>query len=201
MAVSRALGRLLRVREIEEEQSKIELESALGDLRRMEGALAAARTRERGGRLLVNSSARSGELRDRLAGLEETRAAVRRAEALERRIAEAEADVAELRQDYLARRVDRRQAETLIDEARAKDALVAARRGQQALDDWYLNRLVAEERAANPRESSDAGPVEEEAGAPDEQATRKTASLHSKNLDSKILESMRRNQIGIDSGA
>ena len=34
MAVSRALRRLLRVRELEEEQSRLALESALGELQR-----------------------------------------------------------------------------------------------------------------------------------------------------------------------
>lgn len=90
MAVSRALRRLLRIRDIEEEQGRLALESALGDLRHLENALAATVERARSGRRLVGTSAHSGELPDRLAGLEETRAADRRAAVLVPRIADAE---------------------------------------------------------------------------------------------------------------
>jgi hypothetical protein len=141
MAVSRPLCRLLRVLEIEEEQSRMALESALGELRRLERALAAAAERDRGGRRLVALSARTGELPDRLAGLEETRSAMRRLAALRPKIAEMELVVGALRQEFLSKRVDRRQAETLIREAEAKEAIEAGRRGQQSLDDWHLNRL------------------------------------------------------------
>ena len=147
MAVSQALRRLLRVLEIEEEQS--------GNLER---SLTVTRVRERSGRRLVISSAQSGELRDRLAGLEETRAARRRAEALAPRIADAEVEVTAFREAFLAKRVERRQAETLISETEAQDAVIAGRRSQQALDDWYLNRLHAAKHALNsekPASSSD----------------------------------------------
>ncbi len=97
--------------------------------------------RARSGRRLVGASAHSGELPDRLAGLEETRAAGRHAAALKPRIAEAELDVVALRQEYLARRIERRQAETLIEETEARDAIDAGRRGQQSLDDWFGNRM------------------------------------------------------------
>ena len=141
MAVSRALRRLLRVLDLEEEQRKLALESALASLRQLENALVAVGQRERRGRGLVTASAVTGELSDRLAGLEEARAALRRSAALKPRIADAQEDAADLRQEYLAKRVERRQAETLVEEAAARDAVEAARRGQQGLDDWYLNRF------------------------------------------------------------
>ena len=141
MAVSRALRRLLRIRDLEEEQSRLAMESALGELHRLEHALTASAEWERRGRRLVETSAYSGELQDRQAGLEETRAAARLADVLTPRIAEAEQDVAALREEFLGKRVERRQAETLIEEAEARDAIDADRRSQQALDDWYGNRL------------------------------------------------------------
>ena len=141
MAVSRALRRLLRIRDLEEEQGRTALESAVGDLSRLQQALASTTERDRRGRRLVQASAGSGEFRDRLAGLEETRAADRMALALTPRIEEAEGGVAALREEYLARRVERRQAATLVDEAEARDALEAERRSQMALDDWFRNRL------------------------------------------------------------
>jgi len=141
MADSQALRRLLQVLEIEEEQAKLALESAVGDLRLLEQRWAAAVERSRSGRQLVMASARSGNLTDRWAGLEEARVGTRRASQLMPRIAEAELVVNIRRQEYLSRRVERRQAQTLIEEAEAREAVEARRRGQQALDDWYLNRL------------------------------------------------------------
>jgi hypothetical protein len=153
VTVSPALRRLLRIRDLEEEQSRLALASALGELHRLEDALAATAQLERRGRSLVGISAGTGELPDRLAGLEEMRTAARRVAALAPRIVDAELDAAELRQEFLSKRVERRQAETLIKETEARDALEAGRRGQQALDDWYRNRRHREEaqrdRASN----------------------------------------------------
>ena len=56
MAASRALRRLLRIRELQEEQSRLALESALGELHRLEHALASTFVRERRGRSLVQAS-------------------------------------------------------------------------------------------------------------------------------------------------
>lgn len=159
MAASRALRRLLRIRDLEEEQSRLALESALGELSRSEQALAATLERGRQGRRLVEASVRSGQFLDRLAGLEETRSALRHAAALEGRINAMEEDVAALRLEFLGKRVKRRQAETLIQETEAREAVAAGRRAQQALDDRYGSRLChegaeAESRAAVKRNAS-----------------------------------------------
>jgi len=145
MAISRALRRLLRIRNLEEEQSRLAVESALVELRRLEHALRASVERERRGRGLITLSARNGELPDRVAGVTEMRIASAHATALTPRIAESEGEVADLREEFLLRRVERRQAETLIDETEERDAVEAARRGQQTLDDWYGGRLHGEE--------------------------------------------------------
>lgn len=151
MPVSRSLRRLLHIRNIEEEQCRLALESALGELNRLEHALAATTERERRGRRLVEAGVRGGELLDRLAGLEETHAADRLATALVPRIAETALDVAQLRQEFLGKRVERRQAETLIGETEARDAVATVRREQQGIDDWYRSRMrksEAEEESA-----------------------------------------------------
>ena len=141
MAVSRALRRLLRVLEVEEQQNRLALESAQGALARLEHTLTIAKLRERSGRHLVVTSAKSGELADRLAGIAEIAAAQRRAKVLDPKIANVQADVSTLREAFLSKRVERRQAETLITETETKDAVVSGRRNQQSLDDWYLNRF------------------------------------------------------------
>jgi flagellar export protein FliJ len=142
MPVSRALRRLLRIREIEEEQCRMRLEAAAADLHRLQAALEATTERDRRGRQMVAASAHSGDLPDRLAGMEETRTAARFAEFLHPRIAEQEQQVAQLRQEFLEKRVEHRQAETLIQETEAKDAIEAGRRGQQMLDDWFNARKL-----------------------------------------------------------
>lgn len=145
MAVSRALRRLLRIRDLEEEQCRIALEFAQGELNRLNQAQVATTQRERWGRRLVDESARSGELPDRLSGLEEARTADRLTRALASRIEIVQEDVVKLREEFLAKRVEVRQAETLIKETEARDALEAARRSQQTLDDWYRSRLHGED--------------------------------------------------------
>ena len=140
MAVSRALRRLLRIRDLEEEQKRLALESALGELHGLEQAMEAAETRGRRGRRLVGDSAHSGVLPDRLAGMEETRTASRHTAALEPKIAAMEDQVTELREAFVSKRVERRQAATLIEETEAQEAIAAGRRGQQSLDDWYRSR-------------------------------------------------------------
>jgi len=160
MGVSRGLRRLLRLREMEEEAGRAALESALGELRGLERARDSARQRERGGRLLLAASARTGELTDRLAGFEETRAGERHRAALEPRIAETEESVIARRQQLLVKRLERRQVETLIEEQEASDATEAGRRTQRGLDDWFLTRARGPQDAESEEGGSarDGGP-------------------------------------------
>jgi hypothetical protein len=146
MAVSKSLLRLLRIRDLQEEQSRIALASATGELRQLERASVAAGERARRGRRLVDHSALTGEVPDRQAGLEETRAAQRATLFLGPRIEDAEDRAGMLEEVFLARRVERRQAATLIEEAEAVQALETERRAQQSLDDWYRNQLGRRER-------------------------------------------------------
>jgi hypothetical protein len=140
MPVSAALRRLLRVRELIEEDRRRALESALAELIELENALASATVREVRGRQLVRSGVLSGELADRVAGFEESRSAVCHQERLSVRITDAKSRETQTREVYLSARIERRQAETLIEEAEARDSLKGARRGQRQLDDWHLAR-------------------------------------------------------------
>jgi hypothetical protein len=148
MAVSRALRRLLRIRELEEEQNRLALESAVGELNRLQHAITATMERKRRGRSLVHISTQTGLVMDRIAGFEETRSANLHAMALEPRIAAQGDEVTVRREEYLMKRVERRQAETLIQETEAQEAIEAGRRGQQALDDWYGSRQYRQEAEA-----------------------------------------------------
>jgi hypothetical protein len=180
VAVSRALRRLLRVLNIEVEQCRLALESAVSDLRQLERAIAAAWDQARIGRHLVTASAHTGELPDRLAGIEETHSAKRRAVALTPLIVNAESEVDARRQEFLDKRVECRQAETLIREAEARDALVLGRRTQQGLDDWYLNRLLGRKGVPKP-------PIPAASEAPSS-ASEPPDALAGKNLSAELPE-------------
>lgn len=140
MPVSRALRRLLRLRSLEEEQRRLALEGTMSELRHLEHVFAAEAERERSGRALVTESARTAVLTDRVAGIEEARSAAWRKEAIRPRIAEKAIECVELREEFLAKRTERLQTETLIDEAEARDAVESERRDQRAVDEWFLAR-------------------------------------------------------------
>jgi flagellar export protein FliJ len=141
MAVSRGLRRVLEIRRIREEQSQAALDAALGDLRRLEAALELSLKREREGRRLLAASAVSGNVVDRIAGLAETRNAERRESLLKPRIEDAEDKVGERRAEFLEMRMERQQAETLIEHQKAREALDGARQAQRDSDDWFLGKF------------------------------------------------------------
>lgn len=141
MAISRAMRRLFRVLYLEEEQRRRALESAQHELIRLEQAMAAAASRDQKGRQAIAASARTGEFIDRIAGIEESRAAARMTAILEPRIAEAQRNAAQQREAFLAKRIERRQAGTLIQQSVDHAAIDAGRRSQQQIDDWHLQRL------------------------------------------------------------
>ena len=137
MSVSKALARLLQVRALEEEQRRASLESALGELAELKRAREAAGETERQGRALVGASAGSGNIVDRRAGLVEMEAARRRARRLAPRIADSQLEAGRRRQEFLDKRVERRQAGTLIEKAEAREEMETDRRNQRAIDDWF----------------------------------------------------------------
>jgi|SRR5208337_1627221 len=147
MAVSRAMRRLLQVLEIQEGECRRAMESARAELKLLERALTRNVERERGGRRLVAASAATGEIADRIAGIEETRVAKRIASALAPRIAESESTVNLRQREFLVKRIERRQTETLIEEAEALERVEAGRRAQRDLDDWFLSRRAPSARA------------------------------------------------------
>jgi hypothetical protein len=159
MAVSRGLRRLLQLRQLEEEQCRVALESALSEFHRLERGLEAAGERGRRSRELVHQSVHSGELPDRIAGLEEGHAAIRQAIVIEAAIIKSRESAETLRESYQVARVDRRQVETLVSEAQIAEALDADRRSQQSLDDRYGSRLqtalTAAERVRKDLEEKD----------------------------------------------
>jgi len=150
VTTARALPRILQVRQMEEAHLKAALETALAKLARLVEAERAALDRERRGRLLLLEAIRSGQLQDRLAGLAEISLARRALSAIPRKIEEAGEMARQARAQYIAKRTERRQLETLIETERAREARQASRRQQEAADDRYRSRRFRARVAEKP---------------------------------------------------
>lgn len=140
MQLSTPLRRLLRIRELEEEQGRLALEAALQEMNRVRAVLETAAQRAKEGRRTLADGLRTDNLVDRIAGLEETHMASQIVDSLQVRIAAAEHRAAELRARFLATRAHRQQAETLVDERDERARLDGERRSQRDLDDWHRSR-------------------------------------------------------------
>ncbi|HEX8812060.1 MAG TPA: hypothetical protein VF742_08720 [Terracidiphilus sp.] len=144
MPVSNALKRLLRIRDLEQEQHRRALESALAELHQLEDALARATTRERDGRSSFAASVLDREPDERTVDLQSSRieSAIgqKHLQVLTPRVSRAEVQTTMRRQEFLLKRMERRQAETLIQETETADAVEAVRQSQRKLDEWFLAR-------------------------------------------------------------
>jgi len=131
------LRNLFQLRQIEEENSASLLERASSELRRLDDTLTVTRVRETAGRSLVEESIRTGETQDRLAGFAEVNSAARVRTVVTRRKRQAEENLERIRQQYLAKRMESRQVETLLRAAAELEAHEQQRRSQSALDEWH----------------------------------------------------------------
>jgi len=136
--VSKSVRRLLRVLDLEEESRRRELESAQAEHVRLNVALTGATQRERDGRLLFADGVRREDPCDRWMGLQEEDAGRRSRTVLQQSIQQSMQAVETLRAALLQKRVERKQAETLVKAAEARESLEEDRRTQQGLDSWYL---------------------------------------------------------------
>ena len=149
MAVSRGLRRLYELRQIEELQKASLFELAVAELGQLKNALEVAHSRQGNGRTLVTRSVMTGETQDRLYGLEEIAAAVRISAVLESRLRSATEKVERIRSEFLNKRLERRQAETLLQSALDREADLAQRKMQLSLDEWTRLRRRGERTDVN----------------------------------------------------
>jgi hypothetical protein len=131
------LRRLCALRRLEEQNEAALLGQAKQHLERTEEALQETKLRQRTGRALIQASFKTGDTEDRLAGLEEIANAKRKASALSAAKLSAEDAVQRAHRQFFSKRVERCQAESLLDAALQEDAAIAQRRSQSALDEWH----------------------------------------------------------------
>jgi len=137
MAASKILRRLLDIRQAEEEQMQTAMELAVAELQCLETTLAETHARLRRGRVQLASSVQTGEIFDRVAALEEIRVANRRAKALAAKVDAAEKKAQSKRLEFLDKRIERRQVETVYEAMQVEDSAEARRKSQLVLDDWH----------------------------------------------------------------
>ena len=150
MSRPKIVKRLLRIREIQEEQKRRELEAAVARLESLQKTRDTATEMERLGRTFVRASVMSGEMADRQAGLMQTAFARRRARLLAPRIALSQKEIIELRRDFMDKRMERRQAETLVGLDDTRDKVESDRRSQRSMDDWHSARNHQKEGTNRP---------------------------------------------------
>jgi len=140
MSIKPVLARLLRLRGLEEEQSRLELENTAAALGRVEQERAAVTRRQAMGRRVFVTGIEQSDNRCRPAAVIEMELAQRQRAQVDLRLTAIESEVERQRDEFLERRTRRQQVETLVDAARAESEVTAARRAQQMLDDWYGRR-------------------------------------------------------------
>ena len=151
--LEQALTRILKVRQVEEDHLKASLEAALAKLTRLVEMEKAALERERRGRALLLEAICTDKSQDRLAGLVEMSLARESRGASSQKMREAREVVRQIRAQYMAKRAERRQLETLMEAERASEARHASRRQQEAVDDQYRSRRFRVRVAEKPRPS------------------------------------------------
>jgi len=140
MTISPVIARLLHIRELQEEQCRLELESALRAVQTLQAARGDAADRARRGRELIRASGWSNEPVERLSGIVEEGIAVRLQGLLEADIAQAEQRAGMRRETYVAARIGRSQIGTLVKRVADGEARRQAAMHQFDLDEWFRSR-------------------------------------------------------------
>jgi flagellar export protein FliJ len=140
MAKRRVLERLWRLRELEEEQSRLALEARVQDRDRIAQRLESATQGVVQSRRVFADRLGDPDTATRTGALAELGQARRRQAAIRPQFELAEIEVERGREEFLARRTGRRQLETLLERGQQAAREETARRAQQMLDDWYGRR-------------------------------------------------------------
>ncbi|WP_263352151.1 hypothetical protein [Acidicapsa acidisoli] len=140
MPGKRVLQRLLRIRELREEQGRVELEAVVGQRNRVAQELVEAKNRQAQGRSAFVAGISDRDRTGRAAGMIEMEQARKEQPRIAARLEAANAEVERQRNEFLEHRTARRQVETLVSAEQAALREEAARRAQQTLDDGYGRR-------------------------------------------------------------
>jgi hypothetical protein len=142
MVIKRTLNRLLRLRELEEELSRLQLEIAVAERSRRKQEVALAASSQAQGRRSFAAGIGEQNQLIRTAGLLESEEARKRLLRLQPYLETADLEVTRQQAEFLSCRTGRRQVETLLENEMTQAEVETGRRAQQMLDDWYGRRIV-----------------------------------------------------------
>lgn len=145
MQKEKTLARLTRLRQMEEEMSRMDLEAVVAERERIFRRWQAAAASRSAGRTSFTASVERRDEPGRQDSLQAIEQGRRRQDSLAAMLVSADHAVEKVRGEFLARRTATRQAETLTQEARDQRRAEENRRVQQMLDDWFghRNRLAS----------------------------------------------------------
>jgi flagellar biosynthesis chaperone FliJ len=137
LAISASLRRLLSIRELQEEQSEAALASVVHEIAQLRAAQSHAGVRATQARRLLEASVRCDVPSDRWTGLQEEHIAIKLATQLADHVAATEREAETLRTHYLEARMERRQVQTVAQNAEKAVATDAEHKEQRDLDEWH----------------------------------------------------------------
>jgi flagellar export protein FliJ len=152
--VSRSLQRILKLREMEEEDNRVKFAKEGDLLRGIEAALTTSQKEEQDARSIIFHEISNDLLEGRVLAEGVSRITQLRIDKLKDQVKDQQAKVALRRERYLESRIKRLQLGILLnDEEKTRNA-DEVRRQQSALDDWFNN--------SNGKEAGSRGPTTEE---------------------------------------
>lgn len=149
--MSAALARLLNLRWLVEESSRMELEARAALAARIDSVQrrereSARESRERAVATIAAPGSAAEQAAERTMEWMNAESALGRERQLEPLARAAAERVAEEREEYFARRKERRQVESVLEAERARLRVEQERRAQRDLDDWFGMKLIRERR-------------------------------------------------------
>jgi len=135
--MNHSLSRLLRLRVLLEDVSRVELEARLQELTQIESALVQSKNIGSAMRQQKFSSIAQSQIADWLEAQAVGDWVTRELGMLEKMSGNKRAEVIDAQAGYLLRRKERRQVESVMEARRSARAIEQSRREQRALDDWF----------------------------------------------------------------
>ncbi|HEX4007609.1 MAG TPA: hypothetical protein VHX60_15645 [Acidobacteriaceae bacterium] len=147
--MKRKFARVLSVRRLLEDLAQLEFEKKTAELRRLEEAALAVRRLGQGARAEVLRVLGEGdEPVPWQLGMADAEILAWKVEKIAAMATECRPGVERARAELLARRLERRQVETLMSGVARAEETVDARRAQKQVDDWFQSRAAREKQKA-----------------------------------------------------
>jgi ribosome-binding ATPase YchF (GTP1/OBG family) len=163
--MSRSLKRILKIRELVEDQSRLRMETAMRDLAQIELNMDRWHRRQMFSREYGFDSLMKSDFEGRLAAEAEEYLSGQRVERLIPVRHNMQQQVFICRSDFLEKRKQTLQASTLLDKAEAEAEAERLKREQMALDEWYQSERMRAKLEEERREKRKALPSPSSAGS------------------------------------